>query len=64
MCLKSTLSFGGYPGPHLTRDSFGLSHIPKVTSIDSAVFAGLTVITDRQTDRPTDRQTTLQSVQQ
>jgi len=27
-------------------------HIPNAISIDSAVFAGLTVVTDRQTDRP------------
>jgi len=30
-------------------------HKPNGISIDSAVFAGLTTVTDRQTDRPTDR---------
>jgi len=30
---------------------------PNGISIGSAVFAGLTSVTDRQTDRPTDKQT-------
>jgi len=29
-------------------------HTPNDISIGSAVFAGLTIVTDRQTDRPTD----------
>jgi len=29
-------------------------HIPNGIMIGSAVFAGLTIVTDRQTDRPTD----------
>ena len=32
-------------------------HVPNGISIGSAVFAGLTVVTDRQTDRPTYRPT-------
>ena len=32
-------------------------YIPNGISVGSAVFAGLMVITDRQTDRPTDHTT-------
>jgi len=37
----------GFPGPNQV-------HIPNGISISSAVFAGLTIVTDRLTDRPTD----------
>jgi len=46
-CLKIVPSHW-FPGP--TR-----VHIANGISIGSAVFAGLTIVTDRQTDRPTDR---------
>jgi len=55
--LKVVPSSGG-SGPHLIRGSFNWAHpgpYPKGISMGSAVFTGLTVVTDR----PTDRQTTL-----
>jgi len=39
-------------------------HNPNDISIGSVVFAGLTVVTNRETDKHTDRQTTLQLLQQ
>jgi len=36
--------------------------IPNGISIGSAVFGGLTVVTDRQTDRPTDYATPFEAI--
>jgi len=47
-------------GPNLMHSSFGPPepvHIPNGISISSAIFAGLTIVTDRQTDRQTDHAT-------
>ena len=45
--------------PHLTQWFPGTTRVlkPSGISIGSAVFAGLTSVTDRQTDKPTDRPT-------
>jgi len=52
--LKIAPSYRGY-GPHLIHGSWAHPSI----SIGSAIFAGLTAVTDRQTDWPTDHTTWL-----
>ena len=49
--LKNALSLGG-SGPHVIHGSLGPPHPtehPKLHSIGSDVFAGLMIMTDRQT---------------
>jgi len=58
---------GPFPGdldPYVIRGSPGPTRVlnPNGISIDSAVFAGLSSVTDRQINRQTDRQTTLLGV--
>ena len=45
------------PGPHVIRGSLRQPADPYPRSIGSAVFVGLTMVTNRQTDRQTDRAT-------
>ena len=60
LSLNIASSYGGY-GPPSNTWFLGPTRVlnPNSISIDSAVFARLTTLTDRQTDRRTDRQTTL-----
>jgi len=62
MSLYYTLKiapFHGGSGPSANTRFLGPTRVlnPNGISIDAAVFAGLTSVTDRQTDRPTDHAT-------